>query len=75
MISKEVVDGRAQMSRKSRMRSTALPAPRRRSLFGERKVIWLRMSILWLIARQVVRKALDLLDNFKAMLEGLDATV
>jgi DNA polymerase-3 subunit delta len=74
-LSKEVVDGRAaNVSEVEDAINRFTSAAQTLSLFGERKVVWLKdVNFMADSPTGRAQGTLDLLDNLKAMLEGLDA--
>ena len=73
-LSKEVVDGRAgNVAEVEEAMNRFISAVQTLSLFGERKVVWLR-DVSFLANSQTgnAQGTLDLLENLKAALDGLD---
>ena len=75
-LSKEVVDGRAaNVAEVEDAINRFTSAVQTLSLFGERKVVWLKdVNFMADSPTGRAQGTLDLLDNLKAVLEGLDAT-
>jgi DNA polymerase-3 subunit delta len=75
-LSKEIVDGRAgNVAEVAETINRFTSAVQTLSLFGDRKVVWLK-DVNFMANSQTgnAQGTLDLLDNLKAVLEGLDPT-